>query len=323
MEILADPEIGLGPVAEERLELHLAVQGLRHEPLPERGPEGRRRGRVRVDRVPVRRLGPDARRGRCRYVLARHDRVDQRSGGPGHRADEHRRQLAGELATWMRGVCGPGDRAAAPLTRSKAREEGGVVLIKIANMILTVLAGIGAALVLLLGASTSSPSCCPGKWEHRVKPYVFILPAFAAISLFLLYPAVQTIVYSFANAGEHRLGRLRQLHQPAHQQRLPADADQHPAVDRGRAGRHDHPRPGGRGARRPAQPAWREAVEDDHLPADGDQRGRRRHGLALRLRVRAARSTPGRPAERDRHGVRRRPDSLARADHAALQHASC
>jgi alpha-glucoside transport system permease protein len=40
----------------------------------------------------------------------------------------------------------------------------------------------------------------PGKWEGRLKPYLYILPAVAAIGLFLVYPAVQTIVYSFANA---------------------------------------------------------------------------------------------------------------------------
>jgi len=40
----------------------------------------------------------------------------------------------------------------------------------------------------------------PQKWEERVKPWVFILPAIAAIGLFLIYPAVRTIVLSFANA---------------------------------------------------------------------------------------------------------------------------
>jgi len=73
------------------------------------------------------------------------------------------------------------------------------VLIKVANMILTVLAGIGAALVLYYVINKIA-ELLPEKWEHRVKPYVFILPAFAAISLYLLYPAIQTIIYSFANA---------------------------------------------------------------------------------------------------------------------------
>jgi alpha-glucoside transport system permease protein len=40
----------------------------------------------------------------------------------------------------------------------------------------------------------------PQKGEERVKPWVFILPAVAAIGLFLIYPAIRTIVLSFANA---------------------------------------------------------------------------------------------------------------------------
>ena len=44
--------------------------------------------------LPVRRLRPDARRGRCGHLLEGHDRLDQRPAGPRHHADEHRRQLA-------------------------------------------------------------------------------------------------------------------------------------------------------------------------------------------------------------------------------------
>jgi alpha-glucoside transport system permease protein len=39
----------------------------------------------------------------------------------------------------------------------------------------------------------------PGRWEDRVKPYLYLLPAFAAISLYLIYPTIVTIQYSFAN----------------------------------------------------------------------------------------------------------------------------
>lgn len=37
----------------------------------------------------------------------------------------------------------------------------------------------------------------PGKLEHRVKPYLFILPAFLAIVVYLIYPAVLTVINSF------------------------------------------------------------------------------------------------------------------------------
>jgi alpha-glucoside transport system permease protein len=39
----------------------------------------------------------------------------------------------------------------------------------------------------------------PGQWEDRVKPYLYLLPAFAAIGLYLIYPTVVTFQYSFAN----------------------------------------------------------------------------------------------------------------------------
>jgi alpha-glucoside transport system permease protein len=73
------------------------------------------------------------------------------------------------------------------------------VFIKIANMILTVLAGIGAVLVLFYVINKIA-ELLPGKWEERSKPYIYILPAFAALALYLIYPALQTIQFSFANA---------------------------------------------------------------------------------------------------------------------------
>jgi alpha-glucoside transport system permease protein len=73
------------------------------------------------------------------------------------------------------------------------------MIIKIINAVLTVLYGVGGALILywVLNKVTG---LLPGKWEERVKPYFYILPAFAAISLYLIYPTVQTVTYSFANA---------------------------------------------------------------------------------------------------------------------------
>ena len=39
----------------------------------------------------------------------------------------------------------------------------------------------------------------PPKWEERLKPYAFLLPAFSVITLFLLYPAVTTVYASVLN----------------------------------------------------------------------------------------------------------------------------
>ncbi len=73
------------------------------------------------------------------------------------------------------------------------------MVIKIINTILTVVAGVGAALVLYWILNKLA-ELLPGRWENRLKPYLYILPAVAAIALYILYPAIQTIVYSFANA---------------------------------------------------------------------------------------------------------------------------
>ena len=70
--------------------------------------------------------------------------------------------------------------------------------IKIANALIAVFAGVGGALVLYY-VLNKVVELLPQKWEERAKPFVFIGPAFAAIGLFLLYPAVRTILLSFAN----------------------------------------------------------------------------------------------------------------------------
>lgn len=70
--------------------------------------------------------------------------------------------------------------------------------IKIINTILAVLGGVGGAVVLYFVLNKLA-ELLPSKPQARIKPYVFILPAFAAIALYLVYPFVQTVVFSFAN----------------------------------------------------------------------------------------------------------------------------
>lgn len=67
---------------------------------------------------------------------------------------------------------------------------------KILTALITVLAGIGVAL-LVYYLLNKLAELLPGKWEHRLKPYLYILPAYLAITVYLLYPAIQTIVDSF------------------------------------------------------------------------------------------------------------------------------
>lgn len=70
--------------------------------------------------------------------------------------------------------------------------------IKILNALISIIGGVGGALVLYYLLNKFS-ELLPGRWEDRIKPYLYLLPALAAIGLFLIYPAIQTIVYSFAN----------------------------------------------------------------------------------------------------------------------------
>jgi alpha-glucoside transport system permease protein len=70
------------------------------------------------------------------------------------------------------------------------------MLAKAVTAIITVVAGIGIA-VLVYWALNKLAEVLPGVWEHRVKPYLYILPALAAIVIFLIYPAVLTVINSF------------------------------------------------------------------------------------------------------------------------------
>ena len=71
--------------------------------------------------------------------------------------------------------------------------------IKILNTLITVVVGVGAA-VILYWVLNKIAELLPGPWEDRIKPFLYILPAYAALIFYLVYPAVQTFVFSFANA---------------------------------------------------------------------------------------------------------------------------
>jgi len=62
--------------------------------------------------------------------------------------------------------------------------------------LITVVIGIGAAL-LLFYALNKIAEVLPDKWEERLKPLLYILPAFAAIVVYLVYPAILTVINSF------------------------------------------------------------------------------------------------------------------------------
>lgn len=70
------------------------------------------------------------------------------------------------------------------------------MLVKALIALVTVAAGIGAALVLYFVLNLISERL-PGRWEDRFKPYLFILPALLAITIFLIYPTILTFINSF------------------------------------------------------------------------------------------------------------------------------
>jgi alpha-glucoside transport system permease protein len=73
------------------------------------------------------------------------------------------------------------------------------VTIKILNALIAVVGGVAGAIALYYLLNKLA-ELLPGKWEDRVKPYLYLLPALAAIGVYLIYPTFQTVVYSFANA---------------------------------------------------------------------------------------------------------------------------
>jgi len=72
-------------------------------------------------------------------------------------------------------------------------------VIKFINTLLTVAGGVGVALVLFWLLNLISERL-PGPWEGRLKPFLYLLPALAVIGVFLIYPTLRTIQYSFADA---------------------------------------------------------------------------------------------------------------------------
>ena len=68
--------------------------------------------------------------------------------------------------------------------------------VKALTALITVIAGVGVALIVYWLLNKLA-ELLPGSWEDRIKPYLYILPAYAAVTIYLIYPAVQTFVNSF------------------------------------------------------------------------------------------------------------------------------
>jgi alpha-glucoside transport system permease protein len=96
-------------------------------------------------------------------------------------------------------------------------------MIRIINGLLAIVAGVGGIVVLfwLLNAAVER---LPPRWEHRLKPYVFVGPAIAVLALFLVFPAIRTIYVSFLDARSENFVGL------ANYQQLATDPDIRSAI---------------------------------------------------------------------------------------------
>ncbi|MCW2808621.1 MAG: sugar transporter permease [Marmoricola sp.] len=70
---------------------------------------------------------------------------------------------------------------------------------KIVSALLTVVGGIGAALAVYWVLNKIA-ELLPSRWEERIKPLFYILPAFIAVAVYLVYPAIQTVINSFQDS---------------------------------------------------------------------------------------------------------------------------
>jgi len=71
-------------------------------------------------------------------------------------------------------------------------------VLKVLNALLAIVSGVLGSL-LLFYVLNKAVERLPKKWEERLRPYVFVGPAVLLIGFFLIYPAVRTVVFSFAN----------------------------------------------------------------------------------------------------------------------------
>jgi alpha-glucoside transport system permease protein len=73
------------------------------------------------------------------------------------------------------------------------------MFLKTMNAVITVVAGVGVA-IAVYWILNKIAELLPGRWEDRLKPYLYILPAYAAITLYLIYPSILTFIYSFKDS---------------------------------------------------------------------------------------------------------------------------
>ena len=165
---------------------------------------------------------------------------------------------------------------------------GDQFLAKLLLGVVALFVGVGGIWLLFTGASTLVGLPSP-KMRDRVLPWVFVAPASLLLTIFLVYPAVATLITSFSpRPTATRVPLQGRSSTP----RVPGDPpQQRPLADR-RDRRQRRPRPADRGALRSHQA--RVAGQDLHLHAARDLARRRDGDLEVRVRSgsqRASRSS--------------------------------
>ena len=85
--------------------------------------------------------------------------------------------------------------------------------VKTLNTVMTVLIGVGVA-VLLYFVLNKIAELLPGRMGDRLKPWLYILPPYVPIAVYLLYPTVLAIIASFQDAASENwvgLGNYKRL----------------------------------------------------------------------------------------------------------------
>jgi alpha-glucoside transport system permease protein len=81
-------------------------------------------------------------------------------------------------------------------------------VLKVINALLAIVSGVLGSLLLYYVLNKVVESL-PKRWEERFKPYVFVGPAVVLVGFFLIYPAVRTIIFSFANSDSTKFIGLK------------------------------------------------------------------------------------------------------------------
>ena len=92
--------------------------------------------------------------------------------------------------------------------------QGDQVIAKLLLAVIALLVGVGGIWLLFIGVG-SLVSLLPAKWRDRILPWVFAGPALALLGVFLVYPAVGTIIRSLTNdAGNLTLDNFAVMTEP-------------------------------------------------------------------------------------------------------------